>query len=275
MAHYRERSREVMALVGELGVPTQPVSLDEVYLDLSSVPDPVARMSGLVRAIREQLQPRRVGRDGPEPAGRQGRLGRREAARLRRPHPRAGREALRAGAAAADPRHRPEDRRAPRGARGEDDRRPAGASRRGADAPLRPEPRPRAARARALPRRLAGRAAARRSRARSRPPSTTTSPTSRELEQVLDEQSDAPRRPSCASATLRGRTIGIKVRLDDWTTVTRVHTIDGADQRPRADRLDRAARCCAPTRPRGRCACSASRWRPSPTPARSRPSRGP
>ena len=55
MDHYRARSREVMALVGELGVPTQPVSLDEVYLDLSSVPDPVARMSGLVRSIREQL----------------------------------------------------------------------------------------------------------------------------------------------------------------------------------------------------------------------------
>jgi DNA polymerase-4 len=28
--------------------------------------------------------------------------------------------------------------------------------------------------------------------------------------------------------SLRGRTIGIKVRLDDWTTVTRVHTIDSA-----------------------------------------------
>jgi len=51
MAHYRERSAEVMGLVGELGVPTQPVSLDEVYLDLSATPDPVARMSDLVRAI--------------------------------------------------------------------------------------------------------------------------------------------------------------------------------------------------------------------------------
>ena len=56
MAHYRERSREVMAMVDELGVPTQPVSLDEVYLDLSETPDPVARMSGLVRAIRERLE---------------------------------------------------------------------------------------------------------------------------------------------------------------------------------------------------------------------------
>ncbi len=56
MAHYRERSGEVMALVGELGVPTQQVSLDEVYLDLSATPDPIARMSGVVRAIREGLE---------------------------------------------------------------------------------------------------------------------------------------------------------------------------------------------------------------------------
>ena len=40
-----------MALVAELGVPTQPVSLDEVYLDLSALPDPIARMSG-ARAAR-------------------------------------------------------------------------------------------------------------------------------------------------------------------------------------------------------------------------------
>lgn len=55
MAHYRERSRDVMALVEGLGVPTQPVSVDEVYIELTTLPDPVARMSGLVRAIREQL----------------------------------------------------------------------------------------------------------------------------------------------------------------------------------------------------------------------------
>lgn len=55
MAHYRERSREVMALVGELEAPTQAVSVDEVYLDLSSLPDPIARMSNLVRSIRERL----------------------------------------------------------------------------------------------------------------------------------------------------------------------------------------------------------------------------
>ncbi len=54
-AHYRGVSRQVMELIAELEVPTEPVSLDEVYLDLGGVPDPVARMSGLVRAIRERL----------------------------------------------------------------------------------------------------------------------------------------------------------------------------------------------------------------------------
>ena len=39
---------------------------------------------------------------------------------------------------------------------------------------------------------------------------------------------------------LEGRTIGIKVRLDDWTNVTRSHTRRGADQRPRRGRAGRA-----------------------------------
>jgi DNA polymerase IV len=55
MAHYRERSAQVMQLVGELAVPTEPASLDEIYLDLDGVPDPVSRMSGLVRRVREEL----------------------------------------------------------------------------------------------------------------------------------------------------------------------------------------------------------------------------
>ncbi len=54
-AHYRQRSREVMELIAELDAPTEPRSLDEVYLDLSDLPDPVARMSGLVKRIRDEL----------------------------------------------------------------------------------------------------------------------------------------------------------------------------------------------------------------------------
>jgi DNA polymerase-4 len=56
MAHYRERSREVMAIVAELEVPTEQVSLDETYLDISDLPDPIARMSALVRRIRAELE---------------------------------------------------------------------------------------------------------------------------------------------------------------------------------------------------------------------------
>jgi len=53
-AHYRERSAEVRALMMELSVPIEPVSLDEAYLDLSEVSDPIARMSDLVKRIREE-----------------------------------------------------------------------------------------------------------------------------------------------------------------------------------------------------------------------------
>jgi DNA polymerase IV len=54
--YYRETSRRVMALIGELGVPLEPLSLDETYLDLSELSDPVARMSALVGRIRDELQ---------------------------------------------------------------------------------------------------------------------------------------------------------------------------------------------------------------------------
>ncbi len=56
MAHYRERSREVMAVIAELEAPTETVSLDESYIDLEGVPDPIARMSWVVRTIRERLE---------------------------------------------------------------------------------------------------------------------------------------------------------------------------------------------------------------------------
>ena len=51
-AHYRERSAEVRALIDEMGVPVEPLSLDEAYIDLSEVNDPIARMSDLVGRIR-------------------------------------------------------------------------------------------------------------------------------------------------------------------------------------------------------------------------------
>jgi DNA polymerase-4 len=53
-AHYRERSAEVRALIDEMGVPVEPLSLDEAYIDLSGVSDPIARMSDLVGRIRDE-----------------------------------------------------------------------------------------------------------------------------------------------------------------------------------------------------------------------------
>ena len=55
-SHYRAKSREVMALVGGLGVPTEAVSLDEVYLDLYGLDYPVDEMSRLVRRIKAELE---------------------------------------------------------------------------------------------------------------------------------------------------------------------------------------------------------------------------
>jgi DNA polymerase-4 len=53
--YYRELSGKVHAIIGELGVPTEPVSLDEAYIDLTGVEGPIGRMSEVVRRIREEL----------------------------------------------------------------------------------------------------------------------------------------------------------------------------------------------------------------------------
>jgi DNA polymerase-4 len=55
MAHYRERSRELMALISKLEVPVEPVSLDEAYLDLTALDTPIDAMSRLVRRIGSDL----------------------------------------------------------------------------------------------------------------------------------------------------------------------------------------------------------------------------
>jgi DNA polymerase IV len=55
MSHYRDVSRKVMALIDELGVTTEQVSLDELYLDLSTLEFPVQTMTDLVRRIRDEM----------------------------------------------------------------------------------------------------------------------------------------------------------------------------------------------------------------------------
>ena len=224
MAHYRERSGEVMKLVGGLGVPTQPVSLDEVYLDLSATPDPVARMSDLVRAIRERLSldasvgigPNRlvakVASDAEKPRGfcvlTREQAAKRFAGEPPRLIPGVGpktAERLEAlgirtiGELQAHPR---------------DD----------------------------LVRRFGqshGASLHERAHFRDDSPVARSEAKSRSVETTFDyDIADLPRLEGILheqarrlAAELRerrvsGRTIGIKVRLDDWTTVTRVHTVE-------------------------------------------------
>jgi DNA polymerase-4 len=230
MAHYRERSGQVMALIDELGVPTQPVSLDEVYLDLSGVPDPIARMSSLVRNIRERLHldasvgvgpnklVAKVASDAEKPRGFVV-LSREQAAeRFAGEPPRllpgiGPKTAERLSAMGIDTigalqRHPADDlirRFGESHGRGLHDR-----SHFRDDSPVA------------------------RGDAKSRSVETTFDYDIADLgrlEQVLAEQSrslgEALRKRDVA-----GRTIGIKVRLDDWTTVTRVHTLDGPTNDP-------------------------------------------
>ncbi len=223
MAHYRERSAEVMKLVGELGAPIQPVSLDEVYLDLSGLPDPIARMSGLVRAIRARLRldasvgvgPNRlvakVASDADKPRGFVV-LTREQAAKR---------------FAGAPPRLLPgigpktAERLAALGVEtiGALQRRPVDelVARFGES------------HGRALHDRSHFRddSAVARSEAKSRSVETTFDHDIADharLERILDQQA---RRLAAELRERRtaGRTIGIKVRLDDWTTVTRVQTV--------------------------------------------------
>ena len=249
MAHYRERSGEVMALVGELGVPTQPVSLDEVYLDLSATPDPIARMSGVVRAIRERLEldasvgigPNRlvakVASDAEKPRGFCVLTREQAAARFAPESPRLipgvgpkTAERLEAigvrtiGELQAHPRDDLVRRFGQSHGQGLHER-----------AHFRDD------------------SAVARSEAKSRSVETTFDydiSELAELERVLDRQADRLA-SELRERRVAGRTIGIKVRLDDWTTVTRVHTVDS----PTNDRAVIAAtartllRAYAPPRP--------------------------
>jgi DNA polymerase-4 len=224
MAHYRERSSEVMALVAELGVPSEPVSLDEVYIDLSGLPDPIARMSGLVRAIRERLRldasvgigpnklVAKVASDAEKPCGFVV-LSREQAAqRFATEPPRLlpgvgpktaerlaalGIETI--GALQRRPRDELVGRFGDSHGRGLYDR-----AHFRDDSPV-----------------------ARRE-AKSRSVETTFDRDIVDLtrlEQVLDQQAEQLAQ-GLADRGIAGRTIGIKVRLDDWTTVTRVHTVE-------------------------------------------------
>ena len=218
------------------------------------------RCAGLRARIEQRHRPRLLDRDRAEQAGGQGGLRRREAARVRGPHPRAGIRAVRrrrhaalvpgigpktaerlralgietlAALAAA-----PVEQLAPRFG-------PAAGGRASAPRPVRG--------------RLAGHArSGRSSRSRVRRRSITTSPIRGGWRRSCTSSSIS----LCAALVAqrrRGRTIGIKVRLDDFSTHTRARTL--AEPVSSADRvgpvaLDLLRRFAAP----GRSACSAFGW---------------
>ena len=145
--------------------------------------------------------------------------------------------------------------------------RPAPGGRRGpARRPLRRPHGPLPEGARDLPRRLAGRDRGRRGqvrlhradvrrghRLRTRSSRRSCARSSTELCEGLQRKSR------------QGRTVAIKVRLADWTTVTRARTLPGRDQRHRAGHRDGAGAAARLRARRSRCACSASGSRRSTT----------
>jgi DNA polymerase-4 len=249
MAHYRERSAEVMELIGELGVPTEPVSLDEVYLDLGGLPDPVARMSGLVGRIRDRLRldasvgigpnklVAKIASDAEKPRGfvvlTREQATRRFAEAPPRTIPGIGpKTAERLEALGVrtigDLQSYPPDELVRR----------FGANH-----------------GRALHDRAHFRAQSKVARrvAKSRSVETTFDydiGDHGELERVLAEHA-ARLAGQLRERGITGRTIGIKVRLDDWTTVTRVHTIDAPTNDPATitDTATALLRAYAPPRP--------------------------
>ena len=72
---------------------------------------------------------------------------------------------------------------------------------------------------------------------------------------------------------LEGRTIGIKVRLDDWTNVSRSHTVEEPTNDPAVVVTRSRWSCCAPTPHPARCGCSACASPASPARRTDEPSR--
>lgn len=250
IAHYRACSGEVMALIAELEAPAEPLSLDEVYLDLSALPDPVARMSDLVRRIRSELRldasvgigpnklVAKVASDAEKPRGfvvmtRQQAIARfadapvtlipgigpKTAERLRGYGVQTLGQLRRCTVPGLIERFGPTHGRAlhERAHFRSDD--PVSSER----------------------------------EAKSRSAETTFDrdvDDPGELEQALDAQSERLAR-ALRERGLRGRTIAIKVRLDDWTTVTRARTIAGPTDDPKtiAAAARELLRAYAPPRP--------------------------
>jgi DNA polymerase IV len=228
--HYRQRSREVMEIVAGLGVPIEQASLDEVYLDLGSVTDPVMKMSELVRRIDADLGLSASIGIGPN------KLVAKVASDAEKPR---GfvvltREQAAARFAPASPRLLPGI-----GPRTAEALEALGIA---TIADLQRAP---AARLQARFGERQGRYLHERAHFRDASPVAERSAKSRSvettfdrdvidaaaLERILTEQAGRLA-GELRRRGLAGRTVGIKVRLDDWTTVTRVKTLDAPTDDP-------------------------------------------
>ena len=266
-ATYRETSKAVWAIVGDRLDRLQPMGLDEAYADLTGVPKPLRVLRELIEEVREArpgitisagVGPSRLVAkccsDHGKPAGLVA-MGREEAC-----------ERFATAPTSRVPGHRPQDRR-PAGRAGPAHDRPAPARRRGgAGRPLRlahgrvPEG------ARGVPRRLAGgdRARRRPSRAPARRPSTPTSATSASSSRC-SSGSPGELCEGLVARGRRGRTIAIKVRLNDWTTVTRARSVEAPTNDVRAGHRDRAGAAARLRPAQAGAAARRAAWRASRT----------
>ena len=221
------------------------VGLDEAYLDLTGLDRYRSAARRVKEAVRARDRPHLLGRDRAEQAGGEGGLRRREARRLR--------GAERRGRASASRTPPPASCRAsgPRRSRASSS---SGSRRWRASAP-RPTSSSSSGSAPRLGPHLA-RAGALRGRARietvrvakSESRETTFDHDLRglpQLEPVL-ERLTGELCETLAREERRGRTIGIKVRFDDFSTVTRARSLDAAVNDTRDRRNGRAGAAAAP-----------------------------
>ena len=232
---YREKSREVWSSCAPSSRPSRSMGLDEAYARPDGRREAAARRcASLIDEIKSRHRDPALGRHRAEPADRQvSASDPGKPAGLRRPW-RASRRA--SASPTAPPRLLPgigpEDRRAAGRARLRH-RRPARGDADGGAAERFGDRMGRYLLARASLRgRLAGRDRAARcrcpARRRSRPTSPTPPSRSRVLRRLTGELCEG-----LAKNERRGRTIAIKVRLADFTTVTRARTIPARPTTPR------------------------------------------
>ena len=227
---YREASGEVMAILRGNAETVEVVGLDEAYVDLTGLFSPKATMRRIATEIREQTglscsigisENRMLAKITSElgkPAGlvvlSRGEALERFAADSPGSSPESGRRPSRSCSGWAFPTWPScasttwRRWRAPSG--------------RGWAAGCRP--------GRVSKTRRRSRSSARPSRSRPRRPSTPTSPTGARWRMLLALAEELCRR--LRSRDLAGRTIGIKVRLDDWTNVSRSHTVEAPTNDP-------------------------------------------